>query len=215
MPARAGFLDWGTSPRSPRSPVVRWCVRKLRVGIVDLVTRGPTRALYARIMHANLASIMPQVVGVWCEDEGHEVTFVCYTGFEDLVRELPADVDLVFIGAFTEAALLAYSLSNLFRSRGAVTVPAGPAARRLARSQFRGPVRRVPGRDRSRGPTRQYRLRRREQPVAPVGAARDPAQAQWVQSPAPGRRVVVRSREQVEDRQGGGAGQGRAGVRAR
>src|SRR6266700_465376 len=104
-------------------------MRKLRVGIVDLVTRGPTRALYARIMHANLASIMPQVVGVWCEAEGHEVTFICYTGFEDLVRELPADVDLVFIGAFTEAALLAYSLSNLFRSRGAVTVLGGPHAR--------------------------------------------------------------------------------------
>src|SRR5256886_514359 len=104
-------------------------MRKLRVGIVDLVTRGPTRALYARIMHANLASIMPQVVGVWCEAEGHNVTFVCYTGFEDLVRELPADVDLVFIGAFTEAALLAYALSNLFRSRGAVTVLGGPHAR--------------------------------------------------------------------------------------
>src|SRR6266700_1791570 len=71
-------------------------MRKLRVGIVDLVTRGPTRALYARIMHANLASIMPQVVGVWCEAEGHDVTFVCYTGFEDLVRELPADYVLVF-----------------------------------------------------------------------------------------------------------------------
>src|SRR5439155_402533 len=93
------------------------CVRKLRIGIVDLVTKGPTRALYARVMHANLASIMPQVVGVWCEAEGHEVTFVCYTGFEDLVAELPADVDLVFIGAFTEAGLLAYALSNLFRSR--------------------------------------------------------------------------------------------------
>src|SRR3989475_9550881 len=104
-------------------------MRKLRVGIVDLVTRGPTRALYARIMHANLASIMPQVIGVWCEAEGHDVTFVCYTGFEDLVRELPADVDLVFIGAFTEAALLAYSLSNLFRSRGAITVLRGPHAR--------------------------------------------------------------------------------------
>src|SRR5216117_1236576 len=80
-------------------------------------------------MHANLASIMPQVVGVWCEAEGHQVTFVCYTGFENLLKELPADVDLVFIGAFTEAALLAYSLSNLFRSRGAVTVLGGPHAR--------------------------------------------------------------------------------------
>ena len=66
---------------------------------------------------------------MWCEAEGHEVTFVCYTGFENLVDELPDRVDLVFIGAFTEAALLAYALSNLFRSRGAVTVLGGPHAR--------------------------------------------------------------------------------------
>jgi hypothetical protein len=80
-------------------------------------------------MNANLASIMPQVVAAWCESEGHEVTFVCYTGFESLVDELPAEVDVVFIGAFTEAAFLAYALSNLFRSRGAVTVLGGPHAR--------------------------------------------------------------------------------------
>ena len=94
---------------------------RLRIGVIDLVTKGPTRALYARVMHANLASIMPH--------EGHQVTFVCYTGLENLVEELPGSVDLVFIGAFTEAALLAYALSNLFRSRGAVTVLGGPHAR--------------------------------------------------------------------------------------
>ena len=104
-------------------------MRRLRVGVVDLVTKGPTRALYARVMNANLASIMPQVVGVWCEAEGHDVSFVCYTGLEHIVDELPDQVDLVFIGAFTEAALLAYALSNLFRSRGAVTVLGGPHAR--------------------------------------------------------------------------------------
>jgi hypothetical protein len=104
-------------------------VRKLRVGVIDLVSKGPTRALYARVMNANLASIMPQVVGVWCEAEGHEVTLVCYTGFEDLVEELPERVDLVFIGTFTEAALTAYALSNLFRSKGAATALGGPHAR--------------------------------------------------------------------------------------
>jgi hypothetical protein len=104
-------------------------VRKLCIGVIDLVTKGPTRALYARVMNANLASIMPQVVAVWCEAEGHEVTFVCYTGLENLVDELPDKVDLIFIGAFTEAALLAYALSNLFRSKGAVTVLGGPHAR--------------------------------------------------------------------------------------
>jgi hypothetical protein len=104
-------------------------MRKLHIGIIDIVSRGPTRALYARVMNPNLASIMPQVIGVWCRQQGHDVSFVCYTGFEDLLAELPSKVDLVFIGAFTEAAHTAYALSNLFRSRGAVTVIGGPHAR--------------------------------------------------------------------------------------
>jgi hypothetical protein len=104
-------------------------MRRLRVAVIDLVTKGPTRSIYARVMHANYASIMPQVVAVWCEAEGHEVTFVCYTGLEDVFDSLPKAVDLVFIGAFTEAALLAYSLSNRFRAQGAVTVLGGPHAR--------------------------------------------------------------------------------------
>lgn len=77
-------------------------MRKLHIGIVDIVSRGPTRALYARVMNPNLASIMPQVIGVWCREQGHEVTLVCYTGFEDLLQGQPSKVDLVFIGAFTE-----------------------------------------------------------------------------------------------------------------
>jgi hypothetical protein len=80
-------------------------------------------------MNPNLASIMPQVIGVWCREQGHDVSFFCYTGFEDLLTELPSDVDLVFIGAFTEAAHTAYALSNLFRSKGAITVIGGPHAR--------------------------------------------------------------------------------------
>jgi hypothetical protein len=104
-------------------------MHKLRIGIIDLITHAPTRSLYARIMNANLASIMPQVIAVWCEEKGHAVTLVCYTGVENLVDELPDNLDLVFIGAFTEAAQLAYSLSNLFRSNGAVTVLGGPHAR--------------------------------------------------------------------------------------
>ena len=104
-------------------------MRKLQIGIVDIVSRGPTRALYARLMNPNLASIMPQVIGVWCAQEGHEVSFVCYTGFEDLLQELPSKVDLVFISAFTESAHTAYALSSLFRSKGAITACGGPHAR--------------------------------------------------------------------------------------
>jgi hypothetical protein len=103
--------------------------KKLRVGIIDLVCKGPTNTLWGRIMHANLASIMPQVVATWCEQEGHEVKMICYTGQEDLTRELPGGVDLVFISSFTQAALLAYSLSHFFRRKGIVTVLGGPHAR--------------------------------------------------------------------------------------
>jgi len=104
-------------------------MKRLRVGIIDIVSRGPERSLYARVMNANLASIMPQVIGVWARQEGHEVTFVCYTGFEDPLDDLPANLDAVFIGAFTEAAHTAYALSNFFRARGAVTILGGPHAR--------------------------------------------------------------------------------------
>jgi hypothetical protein len=104
-------------------------VRPRRVTVLDLATERPTRALYARLMNANLASIMPQVVAVWCEQAGHHVHFVCYTGFEDLTREVLVETDLLFIGAFTQAAHLAYAISHLSRHRGAVTVLGGPHAR--------------------------------------------------------------------------------------
>ena len=104
-------------------------MRRLRIGIVDLVARGRSRTLYGRLMHANLASIMPQVLGAWCEAEGHEVRLVVYTGFEDLAKELPADLDILFVAAFSQSAQVAYALSNLWRKRGAVTVLGGPHAR--------------------------------------------------------------------------------------
>ncbi len=103
--------------------------RRLQVGIIDLVSKKPNKKLFARIMNANFASIMPQVIGVWCEEEGHNVTYICYTGKEDLLNELPQNADIIFICAFTESALTAYALSNLLRSRGAVTVLGGPHAR--------------------------------------------------------------------------------------
>jgi hypothetical protein len=80
-------------------------------------------------MHANLASIMPQVIAVWCEELGHDVQLECYTGFEDLESILPRDIDVLFIGAFTQAAQLSYATSAMFRRRGVVTVLGGPHAR--------------------------------------------------------------------------------------
>ncbi len=72
---------------------------------------------------------MPQAVGVWCEEQGHDVTFVCFTGFENLLEEIPKDLDILFIGAFSQAAQTAYAISNLVHRRGTVTVLGGPHAR--------------------------------------------------------------------------------------
>jgi len=104
-------------------------MRKLKIGIIDLVSKGPTQTLWAKAMHANMASIMPQVIAVWCENQGHEVNYSCYTGLEDLNKEIDHKVDLVFIGSFTQAAQMAYSLSNWYQSKGIVTVLGGPHAR--------------------------------------------------------------------------------------
>ncbi|MBA3659287.1 MAG: radical SAM protein [Gemmatimonadales bacterium] len=104
-------------------------MRRLKIGILDLVTKSPNPSVYGRVMNANLASIMPQVLGVWCEQEGHDVHLVCYTGLEDLVESFPAQLDLIFIGAFTQSAQLAYALSQFYRARGAVTAIGGPHAR--------------------------------------------------------------------------------------
>ena len=48
-------------------------MRKLKIAVIDLVSKGPTKALYARVMNPNLVSIMPQIVSVWCEEAGHDV----------------------------------------------------------------------------------------------------------------------------------------------
>jgi hypothetical protein len=102
---------------------------KLRVGIIDLVARKRERGLWSRVMNANFASIMPQALGVWCERQGHDVSYVCYTGKGDVADSVPGDLDIAFIGAFTEAAHMAYALSAYLRSRGAVTAIGGPHAR--------------------------------------------------------------------------------------
>jgi hypothetical protein len=80
-------------------------------------------------MVPNFASIMPQVIGVWCEELGHTVRVECYTGGEDLRAILSEGTDVLFIAAFTHSAQFASAVSNFARHRGIVTVLGGPHAR--------------------------------------------------------------------------------------
>jgi len=51
-------------------------MKKLRIGIIDIVSRGPTRALYARIMNASLASVMPQIFETGVTNEGNVMSLL-------------------------------------------------------------------------------------------------------------------------------------------
>jgi hypothetical protein len=101
----------------------------LRITILDLVAKGPAKRAFQRIMNANYASIMPQVVATWCEELGHDVRYLCYTGFEDMAAQLRDSCDVLFVGAFSRSAQTAYAVSNLYRQRGTVTILGGPHAR--------------------------------------------------------------------------------------
>ena len=101
----------------------------MRIGIIDLLGKEPPRNGYSRLMRANNTSIMAQVVGAWCEEEGHETHIAYYSGPELLAGGLPDRLDLVFINAFSQAALLAYAFSGFYRKQGVPTVLGGPHAR--------------------------------------------------------------------------------------
>ena len=100
----------------------------MRVTIIDFAERGPTRDLFKLKMSPNYASVMPQAIAVWCEELGHDVHYLCYTGYEDLTA-LAEDTDLLIIGAFTLTAYTAYAVSSIYRRKGAITVLGGPHAR--------------------------------------------------------------------------------------
>ncbi len=104
-------------------------MKNLKICIIDLIHNSPSKSVYRRTIFSNYISIMPQVIGVWCMEEGHTVNYFIFTGTQDLKDVLYDDADLVFISSFTFTAQLAYALSNFFHSRGIVTVLGGPHAR--------------------------------------------------------------------------------------
>jgi hypothetical protein len=104
-------------------------MKKLKISIIDLIHNSPSHSLYRRYMFANYTSIMPQIIGVWCREEGHRVNYSIFTGSQKLNDMLSDEADLVFISSFTYTAQLAYAMSSYLRSRGIVTVLGGPHAR--------------------------------------------------------------------------------------
>ncbi len=104
-------------------------MKKLQICIIDLIHNSASQSLYRRIMFPNYISIMPQIIGVWCMEEGHDVIYSIYTGSQNLKDLIPDQTDLVFISSFTHTSQLAYALSNYARQQGIATILGGPHAR--------------------------------------------------------------------------------------
>jgi len=103
--------------------------KRLRILVIELVAPGQTSGVQARVLFPNFATVMAQAVAVYCRQAGHDVDYQCYTGRGPLLDRLKNKPELVFVCAFTHAALAAYAVSNFCRKQGAVTVLGGPHAR--------------------------------------------------------------------------------------
>jgi radical SAM superfamily enzyme YgiQ (UPF0313 family) len=104
----------------------------MRVGILEILKDSASTSwvegYFERNFRRHYASITPQAVAVWCRQLGHEVHYATYYGQQRPDTLLPAELDVVFIAAYTQVSGLAYALARLFRRRGARTVLGGPHA---------------------------------------------------------------------------------------
>lgn len=105
----------------------------MRVGVIEILKDavaggGWGERYYDRHFRRHYASITPQAVAVWCRQLGHEVHYATYFGQKRPDRLLPAELDVVFVAAYTQASAVAYALARLYRERGVRTVLGGPHA---------------------------------------------------------------------------------------
>ena len=105
----------------------------MRVGILELLAPARATSWKQSIEHylttKQHASIMPQAIAVWCRQLGHEVFYATYYGQGDPKKQLPDDLDVVFIGSITRSSALSYALSKLYQQEKTLTVIGGPHAK--------------------------------------------------------------------------------------
>lgn len=112
----------------------------MRVAVLEILAlpeRRPTQLAYRLLLTKQFTSVMPQAVSVWCRQLGHQVTYATYYGVGDPLRSIPGDAEMVFISCYTQASPLAYAISKVLRSRGAITVLGGPHAKAFAADAVR------------------------------------------------------------------------------
>ena len=107
--------------------------RPPKVGVMDIIhDAGPSISTFAQLetqlVFKQYAAIMPQVVKVWCQRMGCDVSYATHFSQAPLLSQLPDDLDVVFVYCCTQEAHMAYALSRYYQKRGCLTVLGGPHA---------------------------------------------------------------------------------------
>ena len=116
-------------------------MKRLRVGVIEFISDSVWQnwgtRFYGARFRRHYASIMPQVVAVWCRQLGHDVTYTTYFGQQDPESILPGQLDVLFVSTYTHASATGCALARIHSRRGALTVIGGPHARSFPRDCLR------------------------------------------------------------------------------
>ena len=112
---------------------IRFGKRRPKIGVIDIIhDAGPSLSPFARLetqlVFKQYAAIMPQVIKVWCQRLGCDVSYATHFSQTDMFTQLPRDLDVLFVYCCTQEAHMAYALSRDYQSRGTLTVLGGPHA---------------------------------------------------------------------------------------
>ena len=103
----------------------------MKIGILEILTfpfNSSYELLFSALVMRQYSSIMPQTVSYWCRQLGHEVYYKTYWGLGDPTKQLPKDLDFVFVSCPTHLSHLAYIVAKFYQGK-AITVLGGPHAK--------------------------------------------------------------------------------------
>ena len=104
-----------------------------KVGIIDIIhDAGASMSAFShletQLVFKQYAAIMPQVVKVWCQRLGCDAFYATHFSQTSLLKQLPSDLDVLFVYCCTQEAHMAYAVSRYYQDRGTLTVLGGPHA---------------------------------------------------------------------------------------
>jgi hypothetical protein len=115
----------------------------MKIGVLELISDTVlppmNLSLFNLFVTRQSASIMPQVVSVWCRQMGHDVSYAAFYGQKDPLQLLPRSLDVVFISCFSRGSGLAYALARCLKmeNKKIITILGGPHARQFSSDALR------------------------------------------------------------------------------